>query len=87
VSEAKGTSLLPGQSAAFTLTGTFELHGVSRRIAILCEATRREDGTLRATARFPVRLADYGIDRPKFLVLKLDEVQQVTVELLAVPEP
>ena len=32
---------------------------------------------------FDVKLADYEISRPKFLIMKLDEVQHVTVALTA----
>jgi hypothetical protein len=43
-----------------------------------------DDGRLKITARFDIALPDYEIDRPKFLMLKLNEVQKVTVDLVLV---
>jgi len=39
--------------------------------------------TIRLAAEFPVSLAEHGIPRPRFLVLKLGEVQQVSVSVVA----
>lgn len=77
------TSVPVGGGAAFDLLGEFTLHGVTRTITVPVEIVRPAAGLLRVNAEFPVKLADYEISRPKFLVLKLNEVQQVKVELLA----
>jgi polyisoprenoid-binding protein YceI len=87
VTDASGSTLNPGETVTLALTGTFDLHGVSRRISMPVKATRRADGALGIVARFPVPLSEYNIDRPKFLVMKLDEIQQVTVTLTALPQP
>ncbi len=77
------TAVGVGGSATFTLRGEFDLHGVARTIEVPVEITRPEDGLLHVKTEFPVNLADHEISRPKFLVLKLNEVQQVKVDLVA----
>ncbi|MEZ4651819.1 MAG: hypothetical protein R3E97_24085 [Candidatus Eisenbacteria bacterium] len=57
----------------------------ARRTEANAELTLRADGKLAVHATFDVVLADHEIDRPKFLMLKLDEKQRVTVDLLAEP--
>ena len=43
--------------------------------------------SLRAVTRFDVKLSDYDIKRPQFLVMKLDEVQHVTFDVTAYAAP
>jgi polyisoprenoid-binding protein YceI len=76
-------SLVPGQSAAFRVSGKFELHGVTRDITVPVEATRLDDGSLHLVSRFEVKLSDYRISRPQFLLLKLDETQRITFDVRA----
>lgn len=78
-------SLTPGIPAAGKVVGTFDLHGVARRLEAAAELTLGPDGALAVHATFEVHLADHGISRPKFLVLKLDERQRLTVDLVARP--
>jgi len=47
----------------------------------------RADGTLHVATHFDVKLSDYNIDRPAFLMLKLEETQHVTVQVIARPNP
>jgi polyisoprenoid-binding protein YceI len=70
--------------------GTFALHGVSRRIRIAVEVTYHPvpaPGRIEFHTEFPVALADYGIERPQFLFLKLAEIQTVRVSGVAVGMP
>lgn len=69
--------------------GTLDLHGVQKAIAPDVHITRIQTGgaeRLKIEAAFTVRLADYGIKRPQFLVMKLSEEQRITAELQAVRE-
>jgi polyisoprenoid-binding protein YceI len=86
--EGAGTSLLDGQPHALKVRGTMSLHGVDRTVELPLRVTRSESQggpRLRIESSFEVSLADYGIPRPKFLVMKLNEVQKVHVELWALP--
>lgn len=79
--------LEPGQTVSMEIQGRLDLHGVTRPITAHVDATYARDrdvGTLHITARFQVGLSDFQISRPKFLVLKLAEVQDVTFEATAV---
>lgn len=81
--EASASRVGAGEEVTFSLRGDFSLHGVTREITVPIELGVAEDGTLRVKAHFQVELADYEIKRPKFLVLKLDEVQRVSIDLVA----
>ena len=74
-----GTRVLTGMTEKIEVEGDFTLHGVTRRLRATVEVTLRDPSTLEFKTTFPVPLADYKIDRPKFLFLKLGEVQEVAV--------
>jgi polyisoprenoid-binding protein YceI len=78
-----GAVLAPGETVAFDVEGTFTLHGVSRRMRLAVSVTPRDAQILEFDAAFPIRLADFDIARPKFLFLKLGEVQNVMVHGVA----
>lgn len=73
------TRVLSGVPVKLEVEGDFTLHGVTRRLRANVEVTLRDPTTLEFKTTFPVPLADYKIDRPKFLFLKLGEVQEVAV--------
>jgi polyisoprenoid-binding protein YceI len=86
--EASAGALGTGRRVSLVAEGDFSLHGVTKRIRVPVEVERQEEklgGGVRILSRFQVLLPDYEIARPKFLVLKLDELQRVTVDLLAMP--
>jgi len=83
----KGTVLAPGKTVTFECEGDFTLHGVTKRLRVNVDVTPRDEKTLAFKTAFKVPLADYNISRPKFLFLKLGEVQEVTVEGVAVAAP
>ena len=62
-------------------------HGGIVQVVVDAEVTRNEDGSIHVVSRFEVNLSDYEISRPKFLMLKLDEVQKITVDVRATPTP
>jgi polyisoprenoid-binding protein YceI len=83
----EGATLAPGKPVSFECEGDFTLHGVTKRLRVTVEVTQRDARTLAFKTAFKVPLADYKIDRPKFLFLKLGEVQDVTVEGVAISAP
>ncbi len=84
--EASGSTLNPGDTVKLKLSGRFDLHGVKRTIEVPVDATRAKDGTLQVTTHFEVPLADYKINRPAFLMMKLEPTQHVTVQVTAHPK-
>lgn len=87
VTGPEGAVLTPGKTMSFECEGDFTLHGVTKRLRATVEVTLRDERTLAFKTSFKVPLADYKIDRPKFLFMKLGEVQDVTVEGVAVATP
>ena len=83
ISETSRRTIEAGRPTTFRIAGEFELHGVLRRIDAPVEATLLPDGALHAVVRFDVKLSDYGIPRPQFLVMRLDEVQHIILDVTA----
>jgi polyisoprenoid-binding protein YceI len=85
--KSAGVRLTPGVPTKLDLEGSFTLHGVTRRLRTTVEVTLKDARTLEFKTEFPVTLADHKIERPKFLFLKLAEVQQVAVTGTATAAP
>ena len=83
--KASSRSLEPGKVVHTRISGRFDLHGVKRTIEVPVDVTQAKDGSLNVTAKFDVPLADYNIDRPSFLLLKLNETQHITLTVTATP--
>jgi polyisoprenoid-binding protein YceI len=86
VHDLKAARLEPGQTVAFEIEGVFDLHGVKKPLRAPVEMTySRAEGVaeLHVVSRFQVKLPDFEIKRPKFLVMQLDEVQRVSIDLVA----
>ena len=79
-------SIPPGGSTILELPGTFALHGVARERSLAVTIEHRDNGTLGISTGFRVALADHDIPRPKFLMMKLAEEQDVRLELVATPD-
>jgi len=86
LSDLSATSLAEGVTVTGNIAGTMNLHGVEKPLQAPIEMTL-QGGALHITTRFKIKLPDYSIPRPQFLVMKLDEVQSVTVDLTARPKP
>ena len=83
--QADKPSLASGESATLVLNGTLDLHGVKKPHDVTLQLTCRPDGSVLIRCEFKILLSDHEIDRPKFLVMKLADEQQVEIELLAKP--
>lgn len=71
--------LQPGSS--HTIPGEFTIHGVKKPITVDAKITRSSDKKIEVKAQFPLNILDYGIEQPKFAVVKMDPSIQVDVEL------
>jgi polyisoprenoid-binding protein YceI len=82
--EGAGADLTNGAPHDVLLAAEMELHGVTREVELpLRFVYDAASSTLSVASEFGIALSDYGIPRPKFLVMKLGDVQQVVVELSA----
>lgn len=87
--EASSNEAEPGSPVEIQAEGTFDLHGVQRTEQVSATVTYIEgDETTKGVlpgnivavdARFRIKLADYGIERPQMLVLKVGEEVDVNV--------
>lgn len=84
VSDVSAESLSPGKSATLKVSGSFEIHGVARDMVVPVTVERDQNGSIWVSTRFQVRLDDHEIERPSFLMLKLDQVQRVRFRARAV---
>jgi len=87
VSGAEPAALPVGSRTVLTLSGTLDLHGVQRPLSCTVDLTRPRDDELLGEARFTVLLSEFAIPRPRFLVMKLADDQDVTVRLSLRKEP
>jgi polyisoprenoid-binding protein YceI len=69
------SAITPNQPIEVTVTGDFSLHGVTKRIVVpvrvvlvpesdITKSTRGAGDWIHATAKFPVKLSDFGIHIP-----------------------
>lgn len=78
--------LEPGAMATLDVEGTFAIHGARRRLRLRVETRLIRDQSgerIQFRTTFPVSLANYAIPRPQFLILKLADVQKVSVHGVA----
>jgi len=79
-------SLAPDHKVTFQIAGELDLHGVRRPLQADLEIDYSTPGgrpQLHVVGRFQVKLSDFEIRRPRFLMLRLDEVQRLTVDVVA----
>jgi polyisoprenoid-binding protein YceI len=67
-----------------TFIGTFLLHGVKKTVAGQAEI-RRDGGSVRVDASFPVAVSDFGIAKPQYLGVGVRNEVKVMVSLTAEP--
>ena len=83
--ESSAPGLGQGKTTKLRVRGILAMHGVEKVVEAPVEADLLPDGSVHALVRFDVKLADYEIPRPQFLVMRLDEVQHLTLDLTARP--
>jgi polyisoprenoid-binding protein YceI len=81
------TEALPARGpASLRLRCELDLHGVTRTLDCEVSLERTADGALHVAASFPVLLSQHAIERPRFLVMKLADEQQVAVRFVLTPQ-
>ena len=86
LNQCEGAAKLGNTPTKLKTTGELTLHGVTRKIVADVEA-RMAGSSIAFDARFDVRLADFEIERPKMLMLKVAETVQVQIHGVATPGP
>lgn len=67
--------------------GEFTIHGVKKPITVDAKVTRSSDKKVEVKAQFPLNILDYGIEQPKFAVVKMEPTIQVDVDLVFEQKP
>lgn len=86
VLSASSADLPPAGDVTLRLWATLDLHGVRQPLTCDVRLSPGRDGSVEVAATFPVLLSDHAIKRPRFLVMKLADEQQVTVRFVMRPE-
>jgi polyisoprenoid-binding protein YceI len=74
-------ALVEGAELQMVLVGQLTLHGISRERRIPVTVRMLSSDAMQVEATFRVSLADHDIPRPRFLLLKLADSQEVEVRL------
>src|SRR5439155_25261701 len=85
VERASAAAIAPGQSVEGEAVGTFEVHGVRRAIRFPMKMKMEADRRVQVSGSFEVPFADYSIQRPQRLFLKLGDTAEVSFELYFAP--
>jgi polyisoprenoid-binding protein YceI len=72
----------PGSEA--TVTGTMTIKGVKKSVQVKLAIAGAASAPL-VTATFPLNVTEFGIPQPKFAVVKMDPVIQVTAKIVFKP--
>jgi len=63
-----------------TVRGNFSIHGVQKEVEIpVTTSTNEKNITIKS--QFPINILDYGIEQPKFAVVKMEPDVQLSIEL------
>ncbi len=97
VTKASSKSVKAGESVSLELEGTLDMHGVQHRETVAATVTYMDDrmvtdnvipgNVIAVKANLRVALADYKIERPEMLVLKVGEVVDIDVILRMTDSP
>lgn len=70
-----------GPVGRWSITGELTFHGQTHALADTVEVRARE-GTVRATALFPVSLSQFGVERPGFMGFTVGDTIRVDVDVV-----
>jgi polyisoprenoid-binding protein YceI len=75
--DLKGAKLPQGGAGSADVDGTMEAHCVKKPVKLHVTVTKSGD-VLEANSSFPINVTDYGIPQPKFAVVTMQPVVEVT---------
>lgn len=81
VEKASTGAITAGQTVTGEAVGSFELHGIRRAVRVPISMKMDGDGRVRITGRFNVPFADYSVQRPQRLFLKLGDTAVITFDI------
>ena len=86
--QADPTDLRNGGTSRLVVQGELTLHGTTRKI-VATGTVSRHGSRLEAHLRFDVHLTDFGMHRPRFLFIQVDDLVKVdvTLALRSTPTP
>jgi polyisoprenoid-binding protein YceI len=85
--KAEPGSLADGEIVAITVAGDFLLHGVTKEVEATGNAMyNAEKKKLDVSFDFVIKLTDFGIKRPSFLLMKVSDEINVNVRFNAITE-
>lgn len=85
VTASSQPALSAEQAVEIVVQGRLSLHGITQPRVVTATVLLTAEGNLRVETEFEVKLSDHDIDRPRFLVMKLADEQEVRVDLAATP--
>ncbi|MFT3713610.1 MAG: YceI family protein [Archangium sp.] len=81
IEKPSAPALANGASVTGTVVGSFELHGVRRAVKVPVTLKMDGEGKVRVSGKFEVPFADYSVQRPQRLFLKLGDTAIVSFEM------
>lgn len=92
IDSASSNKLENQKEVSLVLEGNFSVHGITKSITIPATVTyftetdetkaRVEGDLVHIAANFNLLLGDYGIKRPQMLFMKLDETQNINIDMI-----
>ncbi|HEX5170820.1 MAG TPA: YceI family protein, partial [Cyclobacteriaceae bacterium] len=79
-------SFVPGETRQVNVSGELLIHGVSIHRDIPVSLAANQDGTLSATGKFDVKVADHKVKIPTLVFQNIAEVVEVSFELTLKPQ-
>jgi len=91
IRKVSASELTPNKRLDAIAEGSFELHGIKIEVPVNVTSLPESPSTmgklpgnlLRITAEFDIRLADYNIERPQMVLLKVGEMAHVSLDVFA----
>lgn len=81
IDKASSPALMAGATVQGIAVGSFELHGVRRAVKVPISVKLDDAGNARINGKFEVSFADFNVQRPQRLFLKLGDTATVSFDM------